>query len=74
MDWNILPKASPVLGLHPPALGALDSGSGRPSLVAQVDVAGDQQLLRADAHRWGVAGQRSGYLTWVHFPFLRPAL
>ena len=43
VQWrHILPKSSPdlVLGLLPPALGALDSRSGQPSLVAKVTLAG----------------------------------
>ena len=40
--WHILPKSSPdlVLGFLPPALGVLESRSGRPSLVAKVTLAG----------------------------------
>ena len=62
-DWrHILSKSSPdlVLGFLPPALGALDSRSGRSSLVAKVTLDGGPPIPQSGHLSMGEVGQPGG--------------
>ena len=62
-DWrHILPKSSPdlVLGFLPPDLGALDSRSGRSSLVAKVTLGGGPPIPQNGHLSMGEVGQPGG--------------